>query len=296
MVGRQEQLLEELTEWWEDLWQRGIGSRVILAGVPSGWGRTTVLDAFTEIISRSAAPVTLIARINGTDLPSEPGLQAEAVRQCLLAAAARHPAAELLGLDRLAGTAQTAVGVAALFYSGLAAGISFLLAGVAISAVGKAWDATPAGQDGPAARTARAVAAVSVQAPVVVIVDDADRLHQDLALTVLDNLAARYNGQVLVIAAVNPGSELATALTAQFWYGTIARRVHTADTNPDMGGASRAELLRELFPGLPDAAIRRIAHRTRTFAEVFAVTAAPRLAELSKQRRTLTRCLQTSTR
>jgi Tetratricopeptide repeat len=48
-----------------------------------------------------------------------------------------------------------------------------------------------------------------------------------------------------------------------------------------MGYESRAALARELCPRLPDAAVRRIGRVTATFAEVFAVASAPRLAELA---------------
>ena len=43
---------------------------------------------------------------------------------------------------------------------------------------------------------------------------------------------------------------------------------------------SRLELARQLCPDLPDAGARRIAQRATTFAEVFTVAAAPRLAEI----------------
>ena len=81
-------------------------------------------------------------------------------------AAEQRRVVERLGLDA-AGRAQLGLGVANLFFSGLTAGFSFLLAGLAVSAAGKVWDDSPAGQDGALARTARAVAAVSVQAPVI---------------------------------------------------------------------------------------------------------------------------------
>ena len=44
-------LYGELAEWWEDLWQRGIGSHVVLVPVPSGWGRSTVLGEFQVFAS-----------------------------------------------------------------------------------------------------------------------------------------------------------------------------------------------------------------------------------------------------
>ena len=174
--GRHAELAEELVEWWEDLWQRGMTSRVVLVAVPPGWGRTTVLDRLAEAAGADDAPVTLIARINGRELPEKKlvGAQAAALRDYLAEAATRHPVAELLGLDRLGGITQMGVGVGALFVSGLGAAVGFLVAGVAVAAAGKAWDDSPAGQDGAVARTARAVAETSVRVPAVVIVDDAD--------------------------------------------------------------------------------------------------------------------------
>jgi hypothetical protein len=102
-------------------------------------------------------------------------VQAEKLRACLAAAWPRHRAAQLLGLDQLSGQARLGLSVGGLFFSGLTTQVSLLLAGLA------------AGQDGALARTARAVAAVSVSAPVVVIVDDADCLDRALAVTMVEN-------------------------------------------------------------------------------------------------------------
>jgi hypothetical protein len=124
--------------------------------------------------------------------------------------------------------------------------------------------------------------AVSVSAPVVVIIDDADWLDQGLTVTLVENLTARHDSQVLIIAAVDPGSALATALTAGVRYGLTEKLVYTAEADRDMGYESRLELARQLCPNLPDVAARRIAQRTTTFAEVFIVAAAPRLAELGQ--------------
>jgi hypothetical protein len=280
-AGRHAELAAELAEWQEDLWQRHTGSRVVLVKVPSGWGRTTVLDRFqTQIGTREDAPITLTIRISGRDLPGETSLQAQALRNLLAPAIERHRAAELLGLDRPAGAAQLGLGVGALFFAGLTAGISFLLAGLAVGVAGKAWDDSPAGQDGALARAARAVAAVSVSVPMVVIVDDADCLDVDLAVALVENLTARHDGQVLIVAAMDPGSALAGALPAEVRQGITGGLVHIAEADPDMGYESRLDLARELRPGLPDVSARRIAQRTATFAEVFAVAAAPGLADL----------------
>ena len=57
-----------------------------------------------------------------------------------------------------------------------------------------------------------------------------------------------------------------------------------------MGYESRPDLVRELCPHLPDAAVRRIGRSTTTFAEVFTVATAPRLTEIPPTRtRTRTR-------
>jgi hypothetical protein len=150
--SRHDDLTEELIETWEDLWQRGTTSRVVLAAVPPGWGRTAVLDQLAEAAGADDAPVTLLARINGKELPGQPSAQAAVVRECLAEAAARHRVAELLGMDRLGGITQIGLGVRALFVSGLGAAVGFLVAGLELSAAGKAWD------DSPPGRTARSPA------------------------------------------------------------------------------------------------------------------------------------------
>ena len=283
-ADRHAELAAELDEWLEDLWWRHTGSQVVLVQVPSGWGRTTILDQFEMgIASREEVPVTIAIRVNGEDLPGEVGLQARAVRDLLAPAIERHRAAELLGGDRAGGAVQLGLGAAGLLFSGLTAGVSFLVAGLAVGAAGKAWDESPAGQDGALARAARAVAAVSVQAPVVVILDDADKVDQALAVLLIENLAARHNGQVLVVATMDPGSGLAQELVDRSRFGLTEELVHAAEADPDMGYESRLELARQLCPYLLDAAVRRVASRTATFAEVFSVATAPRLAALSEE-------------
>ena len=181
-------------------------------------------------------------------------------------------------MDRLGGITQMGLGVGRLFVSGLAAAVGFLVAGAAVAAAGKAWDDSPAGQDGALARAARAVAETSVRVPAVVIIDDADSVNQGLAVTLIENLAARHNGHVLVAAAVDPGGSLQQALVSRARQGITEGLVHVADADPDMGYESRRGLVRKLFPHLPDAAVRRIGRSTTTFADVFAVASAPRLA------------------
>jgi hypothetical protein len=225
--------------------------------------------------------VTLIARISGQELPAGPGAQAAVLRDRLAEAGTRHRVAELLGLDRLGGITQIGLGVGALFVSGLAAAIGFLVVGVAVATAGKARDDSPAGQDGALARAARAVAETSVRVPAVVIVDDADWVDESLAVTLIENLAARHDGHVLVVTAVDPGGTLQQALVSRARQGITEGLVHVADADPDMGHKSRTGLVRELCPHLPGAAVRRIGRSTTTFAEVFAVASAPRLTEIT---------------
>ena len=130
------------------------------------------------------------------------------------------------------------------------------------------------------ARLARAVAAVSVSVPVVVIINDADHLEPDLAVVLVENLIGRFDGRVLIVAAVNPGGDLMSALTTRAAYGLTEGRVRTVNADPDMDYEARVDLAAQLCPQLPSAAIRHIGQRTRTFAEVFAVASSERLAEL----------------
>jgi hypothetical protein len=271
--------LDELTEWWQDLAQRHINSRAILMSVPPRWGRTHLLDEFATVVEADEA-VSIVVRIPGAALPEGLGLQALELRNLFSEARVKHRVAELLGVDRLGGVTQLALGVAGLFASPLATLVGLLLAGVGVGAVGKVWDDSLAGQEGMVAKLGRAVAAVSVSVPVVVIIDDADRLESDLAVVLVENLIGRIDGQVLVAAAVDPGRGLMSALTSRAAYGLTEGRVRPVDADPGMDYEARIDLIAELFPELPGAAARRIGQRTRTFAEVFAVASAERLAEL----------------
>lgn len=170
-----------------------------------------------------------------------------------------------------------------LFLSPLATLVGLLLAGVGVGAAGKVWDGSLAGQEGVVARLARAVAAVSVSVPVVVIIDDADHLESHLAVVLVKNLIGRFDGRVLIVAAVNPGGDLMSALTTRAAYGLTEGRVRTVNADPDMDYQARVDLAAQLCPHFPSAAIRRIGQRTHTFAEVFAAASSERLAELDAE-------------
>ena len=268
MLGeRQKAAATELAQWWDGLRLGGIGSHAVLLAGPAGWGRSTVLDQLQEII-RADAPISLEARINGRSLPDGPGLQASALLDSLLGTEVRRQAAALLCRSRLLGAPR--LGAGSLLLTGMAGTISLVLAGLAAAAAGGVADDCPASENGAAARAARVVAAVSASAPALVVIDDADYLEPGLAVTMIENLIDHDDSRVLVVAAVDLGSDLAAALTSRARYGPTAGRVHRADADPRMGYQSRAELAGELRPHLSAAQAQQLARRTRTFAEIFA--------------------------
>jgi uncharacterized protein YidB (DUF937 family) len=293
-------VLEELTEWWEDVRDHGVSSQVVFLPAPHGWGRSHLLSDFVRAADDSGGPVSFIVCIGKfqhanprdrltsivsvTPLPAgSRAVQAMALREALAKVSEGSVVAQRLGIDSLEGKAQLGLGVGSLFVSGgLAAAVPLLLASLGLTAAGNSWDASPAGQQGGLARTARQVARVSVSAPVAVVIDDADDLDADLADAMITSLADRYDGRVLVVAGVAPGSELAKRLTAPDRYDLFGR-VHKADADDDMSYGTRAILARQLAPGLPDVVIERIASRTGTFADVFVVTEVRNLPELASE-------------
>src|SRR5580658_2820932 len=278
MLGeRQQAAAAELAQWWDGIRRGGAGSHVVLLAGPAGWGRSTVLDELAATATRSESRGILAVRLNGKALPAEPGQQALAVRDGLLAAEVRRQAAALLCRGRLRGHGtRTPLSVSSprgigqrstLLMSGMAGTVSLLLAGLAAAAGGGQPDDRPDSENGTAARAARIVSAVSASAPALVVIDDADYLDPGLAVTVIENLVDQDDSRVLVAAAVDLGSDLAAALATRAKHGRTAGRVHRADADPRMGSASRAELAAELSPHLTAAEAQQLAGQTRTFAE-----------------------------
>ena len=271
MLGeRQKAAAAELAQWWDGIRQGGAGSHAVLLAGPEGWGRSTVLDQLPDIIGRAEAPIGLVVRINGRSLADGRQPQALALHDALLGADVRRQAAALLCRSRMRGAPR--LGIGSLLLSGIAGTISLLLASLAAAARGGVADDSPASENGAAARAARVVAAVSASAPTLVVIDDADYLEPGLAVTVIENLIDHPDSQVLVVAAVDLGSDLATALTSRARYGPTAGRVHRTHTDPRMGYQSRVELAGELSPHLTTAQAERLARQTRTFADIFAAT------------------------
>jgi hypothetical protein len=250
--------------------------------VPAGWGRKTVLEHVAAAVARRRdAPDTGVVRIDGGEVGDLAGIQARVLAEKLITEArAWHRVASRLGLDGPGSQAALAIGIGGFFVPGLPSQAGLLLAETAAGALGRVWDNSPAGQDGALARTARAVAAASVAAPVIVLIDDADSLDVDLAVMLAENLAYRSDGQVLAVVAVNADWPLATRLRRHAPLA-LTGRVHIVGTDADMSYLARLSLVREQLPTLPDAAARRIGQRTQTFADVFAVTSHELLADVA---------------
>ena len=285
MVGdpdRHAAALDELVEWWQDLSRQDISSRAVLLPVPRQWGGTHLLNKFAALVENDEA-VSIVVLIPGASLSDELGLQALELRKLFSDAHARHRVAELLGADRLGGVTQLGLGLAGLFASPLASLVGLLLAGIGVGAVGKVWDDSPAGQEGMVAKLARAVAAVSVSVPVVVVIDDADRLVSDLAVVLVENLIGRFDGQVLVVAAVNPGGDLLPALTARAAHGLTDGRIRTIDADPDMDYQARVDLAAQLCPNLPMRPPAGSASGHGHSQMCSKITSAERLTELNAQ-------------
>ena len=269
MLGeRQKEAAAELAQWWDGIRQGGVGSHAVLLVGPEGWGRSTVLGHLPDIINWADAQICPLVRIDGRSLPDGRGPQALALRDGLLGADVRRQAAALLCRSRLRGAPR--LGIGSLLLSGIAGTISLLVASLAAAAKGSLAGDSPGDANSAAARAAQVVAAVSASAPTLVVIDDADYLEPGLAVTVIENLIDQPDSQVLVVAAVDLGSDVAAALTSRARYGPTAGRVHRANADPRMGYQSRAELVGELSPHLTTAQAQRLARQTRTFAEIFA--------------------------
>ncbi len=279
MVGessRHAAALSELDGWWRSLSAQKTHSQAVLLPVPPGWGQTDLLNRFTASVRSDDTLSIIVPIIEGASLPSGHSAQALALRDALDNAHTEHRVAKALGVDHVSGAVQLGLGVAGLFVGPLSGLIGLLLASMGVGAAQQSL----VEDESAVARLARAVAGASVSVPVVVVIDSADRLDPDLAVTLIENLVARANGQVLVVAAVDPWGPLRSALTSRAAYGLTEGRVQVAAADPDMSNQARVELAADVCPGLPWAAVSRIARGTQTFTEVFAVAASERLAEL----------------
>ena len=273
-------LLDELIEWWEDLCDKRIDSRVLLLPAPPGWGCSTILDDFKNSTDDPDSPVTLMIRIDGKRMMPGRAFQANQLKEILEQSRSEPRIVRLLELNETAGRIQLGLGVGGLFASNITTAASLLIASLTVTAVGNAWDASVTGEEGSVARAARALARLSLSVPVVVIIDDADELDVDLVIAMVKNLINRRDGRTLVIARVSVDSDLSEALLRIPRYELCGTILNISD-NMSSDYEHRKELAAQILPDLPATIIERIGRRTRTFADVFAVLAhVDRLSEL----------------
>ena len=151
MVGisdRHAAVLDELVEWWQDLSRQEINSRAVLLPVPPGLGPDHLLNEFAAVVEDDEA-ISIVVRVPGAALRRRAWLAgARAAETVQLKPASSIELTELLGVDRLGGATQFGLSVAGLFVSPLATLVGLLLAGIGVSAAGKVWDDSLAGQEG----------------------------------------------------------------------------------------------------------------------------------------------------
>src|SRR6266571_3004170 len=194
----------ELAEWREDV-AAGIGPRVVVLGVPAGWGRSTVLAAVAEESWPAAEgdPVTFVVRVGGRLVAAAgaAGAQAAEMRDQLAGTVGDHKLARTLGLDRPQSVISLAVGAGSLAASGLGLLASLLVFEEAVTTAGNLRDASRAGELARLGSAARAVAGLASRVLVVILVDDADQMNPDVVLVLAENLLYRDDAKLLLVAA-----------------------------------------------------------------------------------------------
>lgn len=96
--SRHQVVLEELTEWSEDISEARVGSRVVLVEVPPGWGVTMVLPEFEAMVADPDARVAISVSVDEVPLAGR-AVEAKALSDALLAPLDRSRLAHLFGLD-----------------------------------------------------------------------------------------------------------------------------------------------------------------------------------------------------
>src|SRR4051812_38033056 len=120
--------LDELLEWWEDVRDRGIGSRAVGLCVPHGWGRSTVLRAVEEHARARDRP----GHVTFFDAGAHDGaaLQAAALVEIFEAEILAPPPLRGLGIQGLAGYTALALNAAGLAVGSTASQLLMLSADV----------------------------------------------------------------------------------------------------------------------------------------------------------------------
>jgi hypothetical protein len=264
-------------EWWEDLVAGRGGSQVVFVPAPMGWGRTWLLKRLGKAVRAWPEP-TRVVEITGRDATGRgSGEQIEWLsRVAAEAEALDGPGRALLGVDRPARAAGLGLDLLGLFVTGVTAQVGVLLASIGWGAAVEAFDRSDAGPTARAGQLGAVIARVSAGLPVAVLIDDADLLDVRVTLALMRALVERVDGQVLVVAAVDPeDSELTAKLSDPAGFLAFQGRVHRLEVTAAMEVLDRLRLIGELAPAWPPSGRERLATRAQTFREVFKVLALP---------------------
>ncbi len=271
-------VVAELLEWFEDI-ADGLTSFAVLVPADEGWGRSALLaELRREITAREAVPAAVVT-IEGANLGADAAIQAAEIGALFGSAHLTSRAAEILGVSSLSGMIDRAIAVA-----GVAVTVNPLLGlalAVGLGAAGKLREGTKAGVLDKVHRSAESVSRVSRDVPVVVLIDDLDRLDLDVATTLIETLIDRYDGHVLITATAPPNSPIIKHLLRTERYGPAKERVLAATFDPGQHRSARFDLARELLPDQPVEVAEHFARRTDTYGALFDVLATDAAADLA---------------
>jgi tetratricopeptide (TPR) repeat protein len=271
--------LGEFIEYWEDMHDAETGSRALLLLASPRWGRRRVLDAFSQHVERDDLRLGAVIRIPGYALHDSLAVQVSTLTQRVVDTRLYGQTAEEFGVDTLGGVIERLLGVASLVVS-LPVTAAMLLASVGLSVLGKSRDFSRSGPLAKSRRLASRIARVSSSLVTVVVVDDLDRIDPELAVIFVRCLLERPDGRVLVAASLEPESDVARLLLSIDSLGMVRERIRTVDVPAAMGPVERRDLADDLLGRVPVGIRERVAERSQTFADVFAVASTPAVNDL----------------
>ncbi len=280
-AAHQGRAITELVEWWEDLHDCSTGSQLVSLIVPSGWGRSTVLDVLADRIARDESRPGKILRLAGLEAPHGLPMQVAWLTGVLEEQGCLQ-VRRVLGLHRTEGVTEAGLDLLGLF--GLVTGLPALLAGLPASLLlnvaASTRDRVESGQLAKVARLAHGLASFSRNLPLAILIDDAELLDPRLVERLLFTLLDHIHSDVLAIVAITPDSAAVARFTPPERYGPRWDRIAGVDADPSMDISARRRLIEALRADWPPDAIDRLAARSRSYADVWAVLDLPGAADV----------------
>ncbi len=168
--------LEELGEWWEDLVDRSIGSRGLVLAVPPGWGRTTVVERFRRRVESDQDRLGIVVSVPGAEAPPGAALQVAWLYELVRDAGLSERWREVVGVDRPEGVFDLSTDLAGFGLLSLPGMVGAFVAGKVLRKLAADRDSSATGAADASERLGRMLARQSTRVPLVILVDDADRL------------------------------------------------------------------------------------------------------------------------